>query len=44
VNRLFCIAIIQRRREDTEPQFQAKLRCEQWEVLLPELVWQAESE
>ena len=35
-------AIFQRRREDTEPQFQARLQVDEWEVLLPELVWQAD--
>ena len=33
-------AVIVRRREDAEPEYQARLRCEKWEVVLPELVFE----
>ena len=33
-------AVIVRRRMDSEPEYQAALRCEQWEVVLPELVFE----
>ena len=32
-------AVIVRRREDAEPEYQAALRCERWETVLPELVF-----
>ena len=32
-------AVIVRRCEDSEPEYQATLRCDQWEVVLPELVF-----
>jgi ATP-dependent DNA helicase RecQ len=32
-------AIIQRRREDTSPQFLGRVRCERWEVIVPDLVF-----
>jgi len=35
-------AVIVRRREDSEPAFQAALRSEKWEVVLPELVFEPE--
>jgi ATP-dependent DNA helicase RecQ len=33
-------AVIVRRREDSEPEYQATLRCDRWEVVLPELVFE----
>ncbi|HNC51597.1 MAG TPA: RecQ family ATP-dependent DNA helicase [Accumulibacter sp.] len=32
-------AILVRRREDSEPEYRAGIRCERWEVVLPELVF-----
>ena len=32
-------AIINRRREDCEPEYQDHVRCERWEVIIPELVF-----
>ena len=32
-------AVIHRRREDSAPEFQARLRCDEWEVVVPELVF-----
>jgi ATP-dependent DNA helicase RecQ len=32
-------AIIMRRREDSEPQFRDNIRCDRWEVVVPELVY-----
>ena len=32
-------AVIRRRREDSAPEFQARLRCDEWEVVIPELVF-----
>ena len=32
-------ALIHRRREDSAPEFQARLRCDEWEVVIPELVF-----
>ncbi|TXG00175.1 RecQ family ATP-dependent DNA helicase [Massilia arenae] len=34
-------AVIQRRRKDVDPAFEAALRCDEWEVILPELVFAA---
>jgi hypothetical protein len=36
-------AVIVRRREDAEPEYQAALRCERWETVLPELVFGPET-
>jgi ATP-dependent DNA helicase RecQ len=36
-------AVIVRRRMDSEPQYQATLRCEQWEVVLPELIFEPDT-
>jgi ATP-dependent DNA helicase RecQ len=36
-------AVIVRRRTDSEPEYQATLRCEQWEVVLPELVFEPDA-
>ncbi|WP_194725096.1 RecQ family ATP-dependent DNA helicase [Noviherbaspirillum malthae] len=33
-------SVIVRRRKDSDPPFHASLRCEQWEVILPELVFE----
>jgi ATP-dependent DNA helicase RecQ len=33
-------AVIVRRQKDSEPAYQATLRCGQWEVVLPELVFE----
>jgi ATP-dependent DNA helicase RecQ len=33
-------AVIVRRREDSEPGYQARLQCERWEVVWPELVFE----
>ena len=33
-------AVIVRRREDSEPEYQSMLRCDKWEVVLPELVFE----
>ncbi|MFO1420756.1 MAG: RecQ family ATP-dependent DNA helicase [Candidatus Competibacteraceae bacterium] len=35
-------AIIIRRREDTEPEYRDSVRCERWEVVVPELVFEPE--
>ena len=35
-------AVVARRRADSEPQYQDALRCEAWEVVVPELVFQRE--
>ena len=35
-------AVIGRRRADSEPQYQDALKCEAWEVVVPELVFQWE--
>ena len=32
-------AVIHRRREDSAPEFQTHLRCDEWEVVIPELVF-----
>ena len=32
-------AIINRRRDDSVPEFQPRLRCDEWEVVIPELVF-----
>ena len=32
-------AIVMRRREDSQPQFLDKIRCDRWEVVVPELVF-----
>ena len=32
------LAIVTRRRADSEPQYQDTLKCEEWEVVVPELV------
>ena len=34
------LAIATWRREDSEPQYQTNLRCESWEVVVPELVFE----
>ena len=34
------LAIVMRRRSDSEPQYQNALKCEEWEVVVPELVFQ----
>ena len=34
------LAIVRWRREDSEPQYQAGLRCDSWEVVVPELVFE----
>ncbi len=34
------LAIVRRRRADSEPQYQRALKCEEWEVVVPELVFQ----
>jgi ATP-dependent DNA helicase RecQ len=36
-------AVIVRRREDSEPEYQARLGCDRWEVVLPELVFEPEA-
>ena len=36
-------AVIVRRRADSEPEYQAALRCDRWEVVLPELVFEPEA-
>jgi ATP-dependent DNA helicase RecQ len=36
-------AVIVRRREDSEPEYHAALRCDRWEVVLPELVFEPEA-
>jgi ATP-dependent DNA helicase RecQ len=36
-------AVIVRRRMDSEPEYQAALRCEQWEVVLPELIFEPDT-
>ena len=36
------LAIVMRRRSDSEPQYQNALKCEEWEVVVPELVFQRE--
>lgn len=36
-------AVIVRRREDAEPEYQERLRCATWEVVLPELVFEPEA-
>ena len=35
-------AVVTRRRTDSEPQYQDALKCEAWEVVVPELVFQRE--
>ncbi len=32
-------AVVHRRREDSTPDFQARLRCDEWEVVVPELIF-----
>jgi ATP-dependent DNA helicase RecQ len=32
-------AIIMREREDSEPEYRDRLRCERWEVVVPDLVF-----
>ena len=32
-------ALIHRQREDSAPEFRARLRCDEWEVVIPELVF-----
>ena len=34
------LAVVTRRRADSEPQYQDALKCEEWEVVVPELVFQ----
>ena len=34
------LAIVQWRREDSESQYQSRLRCDAWEVVVPELVFE----
>jgi ATP-dependent DNA helicase RecQ len=46
--RMRCIsatvaAIVQRRREDTDDQFQNLVRCDRWEIVVPDLVFEPES-
>ena len=36
-------SVIVRRREDSEPAYQASLRSDQWEVVLPELVFEPDA-
>ena len=36
-------AVIVRRREDSEAEYHAALRCAKWEVVLPELVFEPET-
>ena len=36
-------AIIVRRRDEAEPEFRDSLRCERWEVVLPELVFEPDA-
>jgi ATP-dependent DNA helicase RecQ len=36
-------AVIVRRHSDSEPEYQAMLRCEHWEVVLPELVFEPDA-
>ncbi|HPE71368.1 MAG TPA: RecQ family ATP-dependent DNA helicase [Candidatus Competibacter sp.] len=36
------IAILIRRKEDAEPEYQASVRCDRWEVVVPELVFEPE--
>ena len=33
-------AVLTRRREQSSPEYQADLKCDQWEVVLPELVFE----
>ena len=35
------LAVVARRRSDSEPQYQNALKCEEWEVVVPELVFQS---
>ena len=32
-------AVINRQREDSAPEFQSRLKCDEWEVVIPELVF-----
>lgn len=32
-------AVISRQREDSAPEFQSRLKCDEWEVVIPELVF-----
>ena len=34
------LAVVTRSRTDSEPQYQSALKCEEWEVVVPELVFQ----
>ena len=34
-------AVVLRNREDSDPEYRKKIVCEQWEVILPELVFEA---
>ena len=36
------LAVVTRRRIDSEPQYQSALKCEEWEVVVPELMFQHE--
>ncbi len=36
------LAVVARQRADSEPQYQDALRCDTWEVVVPELVFQRE--
>lgn len=38
------VAVMIRRREDSEAEYQQQLRCEHWEVVLPEIVYVPDSE
>jgi len=33
------IAIVERYRDETAPEYQSKFKCDKWEVILPELVY-----
>ncbi|XYJ08768.1 RecQ family ATP-dependent DNA helicase [Telluria sp. B2] len=44
--RMRCIsarvhAVVRRRRKDTDPAYLAMVRCEEWEVIVPELVFES---
>ncbi|MDT8399829.1 MAG: RecQ family ATP-dependent DNA helicase [Pseudomonadales bacterium] len=34
------LAVVVRQRDDSEPEYQAQLRCDRWEVVIPELVYE----
>ena len=34
------VAVVVRNRDDSDPEYRKNMRCEQWEVIVPELVFE----